>query len=248
MGRPLIGVVGNLLVAEGGFSPGLERNYVNNDYVSAVERAGGIPVVLPVVRGQDIAEAQVSCVRGLVVPGGYDIDPLLYGEEPTRSLEYVYRDTDIFQLRSVKTALKLGMPVLAICKGMQLLNVACGGTLHQHIGDLQGVFVQHSQNRKRHCPSHTVVAEGESLLSSLLGATFPVNSYHHQAVRDLGRGLAVTSRAMDGVVESIEMEGVSFVVGVQWHPEMMLTGGDEMLPLFLRFVEEAGRFSATAGA
>jgi putative glutamine amidotransferase len=110
------------------------------------------------------------------------------------------------------------------------------------------VFVQHSQNRKRHCPSHTVVAEGESLLSSLLGATFPVNSYHHQAVKDLGRGLAVTSRAMDGVVESIEMEGVSFVVGVQWHPEMMLTGGDEMLPLFLRFVEEAGRFSATAGA
>lgn len=243
MGRPVIGIVGNLLIEQAGFSPGMERSYVNNDYVAAVERAGGIPFILPVVRGQDVAERQTECVDALLISGGYDMDPLLYGEEPIRALEYVYRETDIFQLRTIKTALKRGQPILAICKGIQLLNVACGGTLYQDLGEIPGSFVKHSQNRKRSCPSHTVIAEGESLIAELFGSAFPVNSYHHQALKEIGRGLVVTSRAMDGVVESVETEDDSFVVGVQWHPEMMLSGGDEMLPLFLRFAEAAERFA-----
>ncbi len=244
MGRPVIGIVGNLLVEQGGFSPGMERSYVNNDYVAAVERAGGIPLILPVVRGQDVAERQTECADALLISGGYDIDPLLYGEEPHRALEFVYRDTDIFQLRTIKTALAKGQPLLAICKGIQLLNVACGGTIYQDLDEIPDSFVKHSQNRKRSCPSHTVVAEEGSVIAELLGTSFPVNSYHHQAVKDVGRGLKVTSRAMDGVAESLEMEGESFVVGVQWHPEMMMSGGDEMLPLFLRLVEEAEKFAA----
>jgi len=244
MGRPVIGIVGNLLVEQGGFSPGMERSYVNNDYVAAVERAGGIPLILPVVRGQDVAERQTECADALLISGGYDIDPLLYGEEPHRALEFVYRDTDIFQLRTIKTALAKGQPLLAICKGIQLLNVACGGTIYQDLDEIPDSFVKHSQNRKRSCPSHTVVAEEGSVIAELLGTTFPVNSYHHQAVKDVGRGLKVTSRAMDGVAESLEMEGEPFVVGVQWHPEMMMSGGDDMLPLFLRLVEEAEKFAA----
>ncbi|NCB16158.1 MAG: gamma-glutamyl-gamma-aminobutyrate hydrolase family protein [Synergistales bacterium] len=244
MGRPVIGIVGNLLVEQGGFSPGMERSYVNNDYVAAVERAGGIPLILPVVRGQDVAERQTECADALLISGGYDIDPLLYGEEPHRALEFVYRDTDIFQLRTIKTALAKGQPLLAICKGIQLLNVACGGTIYQDLDEIPDSFVKHSQNRKRSCPSHTVVAEEGSVIAELLGTSFPVNSYHHQAVKDVGRGLKVTSRAMDGVTESLEMEGESFVVGVQWHPEMMMSGGDDMLPLFLRLVEEAEKFAA----
>jgi len=244
MGRPVIGIVGNLLVEQGGFSPGMERSYVNNDYVAAVERAGGIPLILPVVRGQDVAERQTECADALLISGGYDIDPLLYGEEPHRALEFVYRDTDIFQLRTIKTALAKGQPLLAICKGIQLLNVACGGTIYQDLDEIPDSFVKHSQNRKRSCPSHTVVAEEGSVIAELLGTSFPVNSYHHQAVKDVGRGLKVTSRAMDGVAESLEMEGESFVIGVQWHPEMMMSGGDDMLPLFLRLVEEAEKFAA----
>jgi len=244
MGRPVIGIVGNLLVEQGGFSPGMERSYVNNDYVAAVERAGGIPLILPVVRGQDVAERQTECADALLISGGYDIDPLLYGEEPHRALEFVYRDTDIFQLRTIKTALAKGQPLLAICKGIQLLNVACGGTIYQDLDEIPDSFVKHSQNRKRSCPSHTVVAEEGSVIAELLGTTFPVNSYHHQAVKDVGRGLKVTSRAMDGVTESLEIEGEPFVVGVQWHPEMMMSGGDDMLPLFLRLVEEAEKFAA----
>jgi len=244
MGRPVIGIVGNLLVEQGGFSPGMERSYVNNDYVAAVERAGGIPLIIPVVRGQDVAERQAECADALLISGGYDIDPLLYGEEPHRALEFVYRDTDIFQLRTIKTALATRRPLLAICKGIQLLNVACGGTIYQDLEEIPDSFVKHSQNRKRSCPSHTVVAEEGSVIAGLFGTAFPVNSYHHQAVKDVGRGLKVTCRAMDGVVESLEMEGETFVVGVQWHPEMMMSGGDEMLPLFLRLVEEAEKFAA----
>ncbi len=185
MGRPVIGIVGNLLVEQGGFSPGMERSYVNNDYVAAVERAGGIPLILPVVRGQDVAERQTECADALLISGGYDIDPLLYGVEPHRALEFVYRDTDIFQLRTIKTALAKGQPLLAICKGIQLLNVACGGTIYQDLDEIPDSFVKHSQNRKRSCPSHTVVAEEGSVIAELLGTSFPVNSYHHQAVKDV---------------------------------------------------------------
>ena len=246
MHRPVIGIVGNLLIEQGGFSPGLERSYVNNDYVAALERSGAIPVILPVVRGQDVAERQTEGVDGLLISGGYDIDPLLFGEEPRRSLEFVYRDTDIFQLRTIQTALRRNQPLLGICKGIQLLNVACGGTIYQDLSESPDSFIKHSQNRKRACPSHTVVAEEGSLVAELLGTAFPVNSYHHQAVKDVGRGLRITSRAMDGVVESLEMEEAPFAVGVQWHPEMMMAGGDEMMPLFARLVEEAAKFMERA--
>ena len=246
MHRPVIGIVGNLLIEQGGFSPGLERSYVNNDYVSALERSGAIPVMLPVVRGQDVAERQTERVDALLISGGYDIDPLLYGEEPHTGLEYVYRDTDIFQLRTIQTALKRNQPLLGICKGIQLLNVACGGTIYQDLSEIPDAFVKHSQNRKRTCPSHTIVAEEGSIVAELLGTSFRVNSYHHQAVKDVGRGLRITSRAMDGVVESLEMEEASFAVGVQWHPEMLMAGGDEMMPLFARLVEEAAKFMERA--
>lgn len=242
MGRPVIGIVGNLLIEQGGFSPGMERSYVNNDYVGAVERAGGIPYILPVVR-QDVAEMQTERVDALLISGGYDIDPLLYGEEPHRLLEFVYRDTDIFQLRTIQTALRRGQPILGICKGIQLLNVACGGTIYQDLSEIPDSFVKHSQNRKRSCPSHTVVAEENSIIARLFGKTFLVNSYHHQALKEIGRDLMVTSRAMDGVVESVEMAGETFVAGVQWHPEMMAASGDEMLSLFLHLVEEAEKFA-----
>ncbi len=242
MHRPVIGIVGNLLIEQGGFSPGLERSYVNNDYVAALERSGAIPVILPVVRGQDVAERQTEGVDGLVISGGYDIDPLLFGEEPRSRLEFVYRDTDIFQLRTIQTALRRNQPLLGICKGIQLLNVACGGSIYQDLSEIPDAFVKHSQNRKRACPSHTVVAEEGSLVAELLGTAFPVNSYHHQAVKDVGRGLRITSRAMDGVVEALEMEEAPFAVGVQWHPEMMMAGGDDMMPLFSRLVEEAKKF------
>ena len=243
MERPVIGIAGNLLVEKGGFSPGIERSYVNDDYVAAVERSWGIPLILPVVRGQDAAEKQAELVDGILMSGGCDLDPLLYGEEPRRRLGFVHRDVDIFQLGIVRTALVRGQPILAVCRGMQLLNVACGGTLHQDLDEMGGAFVKHDQDRKRSCPSHTVIAEADSLLAELLGTSFVVNSYHHQALKSLGRGLRVTSRAMDGVAESVEMEASPFVLGVQWHPEMMLDGGDGMLPLFLRFVEEAGKYS-----
>ena len=242
MHRPVIGIVGNLLIEQGGFAPGLERSYANNDYVAALERSGAIPVILPVVRGQDVAERQTERVDGLLISGGYDIDPLLFGEEPRRGLDYVYRDTDIFQLRTIQTALRRNQPLLGICKGLQLLNVACGGTIFQDLSEVPDAFIKHSQNRKRSCPSHTVVAEEGSLVAELLGASFPVNSYHHQSVKDVGRGLLVTSRAMDGVVESLEVEDAPFGVGVQWHPEMLMLAGDEMMPLFARFVEESRQF------
>lgn len=238
--KPIIGMSGNLLEEKN--SSGIERSYVNDDYVAATARSGAVPLILPLVRDVKLVERQMEGIHGLLVPGGYDVDPLLYGEEPGAGLGYVYRDTDLFQLETLRMALKRRMPVLAICKGMQLLNVFCGGTLHQDLSEVPGKALKHDQDMKRAVPSHTVTAEEGSLVRRLLGATFPTNSFHHQTLKGIGEGLRVTARSADGVAEAVEMDGSPFVVGVQWHPEMMMSGGDAMLPLFRAFVAAAERF------
>lgn len=242
--EPIIGLAGNLLEERN--SSGIERSYVNDDYVAATARSGAIPLILPLVRDLRLVERQMEGIHGLLVPGGYDVDPLLYGEEPRARLGYVYRDTDLFQLETIRLALKRRMPVLAICKGIQLLNVLCGGTLNQDLSEVPGKPLKHDQEMKRSVPSHTVTAEEGSIVRRLLGASFPTNSFHHQTLKEIGEGLRVTARSADGAVEAVEMDGFPFVVGVQWHPEMMMSGGDAMLPLFQAFVGAAERFMGEA--
>ncbi len=200
-------------------------------YADSVRAAGGVPVLLPPGAADPDAEAAavVARVDGLLLSGGTDVDPALYGALRHPATQPARPDRDRWELALTRAALDAGVPVLGICRGMQLLDVALGGTLEQHLPDRVGSTM--------HCPSvgeharHTVTVAAGSTLAALLGAgEHDISTYHHQAVDRLGSGLAPAARAADGVVEALELPG-RWVVGVQWHPES--DGGGPLLAGFV---------------
>jgi len=190
------------------------------DYVRSVERSGAAPVVLPPL-GPEHAEAVLERVDGLLLSGGVDVDPELYGRDRHPKLGRVDRRRDEFELALARTALRRDLPILAICRGQQVLNVATGGTLIQDIPSELNGGVRHDAPGRRTRRVHSVELAAGSKLREILGAgTLAVNSFHHQAIDALGQGLAVCGRCPeDGVIEAVEMKQRHFVLGVQWHPE-----------------------------
>jgi putative glutamine amidotransferase len=228
-----------------GDQPGLHA--LREDYVRSVERAGAIPVLLPPVRPED-TPAILDRLDGVVLSGGVDVDPVLYGQAPHPKLGRVNRRRDDFELALAREALRRDVPLLAICRGHQVLNVATGGTLVQDIPSTVTGAVEHEGKGPRFRYAHRVDLEGPSLLRAILRRdSVSVNSLHHQAVERPGDGLVVSARCPeDGVVEGLEMPGRRFVVGVQWHPESFWNRPDSFQSLFSAHVE-ACRAAALAG-
>lgn len=226
-----IGIGGNLMFMEGGIFPGYGKSYVNDDYVQAVASAGGVPMILPLTDEEDIVEAQIEAVDGLVISGGWDVDPLLWGEEPHEKLGSTLPVRDTFDRLLIAAARRRGLPILGICRGLQSLNVVLGGTLYQDMSEAEGSFVRHFQGGHPAQATHTVTVEPGSTLHRLLGPSLTVNSFHHMAARRIAPGLRVTARAADGTVEGLE--GISEpILAVQWHPEMMHRERSDMQRLF----------------
>ena len=194
-------------------------------YVDAIVRAGGVPLLLPIVRDTDKLRQLYELCDGLLFAGGNDIDPELYGETKSPRTRQIYRDRDDQELQLMKWALKDKKSCLCICRGMQLLNIACGGTLYQDIPtEIPGAGVHDMIEREavdyRHI-AHQIKIQPETQLARILGVTqISANAYHHQAVKLLGKGLRATAVADDGiVVEALEMPDEKFMLGVQSHPE-----------------------------
>jgi len=242
MMKKIIGIGGSLMFDEGGMFPGYARSYVNNDYVAAVLAAGGIPLIIPVSTDKNVVDAQLDLVDGLILSGGYDVNPLVFGEEPHRLLGTTLDDRDTFDTMLIKGALAAGKPILGICRGVQILNAVCGGTLYQDCSLAENSDVKHWQGNQPTHRTHTIWIEKESVLHDIFGDKTTVNSFHHMALKDIAPGFKVTARAQDGIVEAFEKEEGSFVLGVQFHPEMMYRDED-MLKLFKIFIEktEAGK-------
>ena len=188
-------------------------------YPEAIERAGGIPVIVPLLRPDAIA-ALLDRVDGVCLPGGPDVQPSVYGAEPHPELGPTEPRVDAVELALVRAADRRKLPILGICRGMQLLNVARGGTLHQHLPDVVGTGIEHRQPEHGSIPTHRIETASHSRLRATLGGpALEVNSFHHQAVQSLGKGLVATAWAQDGTIEAIENPGDRLVMGVQWHAE-----------------------------
>jgi len=188
-------------------------------YPEAIERAGGIPVIVPLLR-PDAIGALLDRVDGVCLPGGPDVQPSAYGAEPHPKLGPTEPRVDAVELALVRAADRRKLPILAICRGMQLLNVARGGTLHQHLPDVAGDGIEHRQPEHGSIPTHRIETAPHSRLRATIGGpSVEVNSFHHQAVQTLGKGLVATAWAHDGTIEAIESPGDRLVLGVQWHAE-----------------------------
>ena len=217
------------------------------EYVRAIEAAGGLPVVLPALDEEAVAPL-VDQLAGLCLSGGPDIEPGTYGARPHPQLGPTEPNVDRFELAAARQAWELGLPILAICRGTQALNVARGGTLVQHLPDSPGVHLVHRQSAAAQRPTHPVRIEPGTALAGLIGADMlHVNSFHHQAVDRLGESLRVSARSSDGVVEGLEAPGRPFVIGVQWHAECLAQRAGEA-ELFAALVRAGTRYSRSRNA
>ena len=234
MARPLIGITTYVTPAKWSYWE-LEAALIPVEYVRAVERAGGRALLVP--PSEDGVEETLGALDGLVFSGGSDLDPELYDQEPHEETFGIHEERDRAELALLEAALQRDMPVLAICRGSQVLNVARGGDLVQHLPDVVG------DERHKHTPGafadHDVMVEAGTRLGSLLGDHTPVKSHHHQGIGRIGEGLRVAAHAEDGTVEAVEDPGRRFALGVLWHPE----AGDDAR-LFEELVREASQYRA----
>jgi putative glutamine amidotransferase len=210
---------------------------LRTNYAGAIAQAGGLPIALP--HHAELAGDYLDQIDALVITGGaFDVDPALYGESDTHETVILKSGRTQAEQALLQGALARDMPILGICGGEQLLAVALGGTLIQHIPDALPAALDHEQKNPRHEPGHDVTLTEGTLLHRIVGTpTMAVNTSHHQAIRSAGPNALVNALAPDGVIEGIEAPGYRFCLGVQWHPEFLIDPGDARL--FRAFIEAA---------
>lgn len=230
--RPVIGITAN---------SDAESAKILKGYYQSIEQAGGVPLLLPPTTNRSTLISLVDRIDGLLLSGGGDVNPVLFGQEPEMELGEINGERDSFELLLTRLAYDRCLPILGICRGMQVLTLVLGGTIHQDLDtDFEDNYlIKHSQKAARHVLTHSVSTEPGSILEKLLGQKFLVNSFHHQGVDNPGKLLRVTATAPDGVAEAVESTELHPVIGVQWHPECLLADGNlSMNPLFRHLVEQ----------
>ena len=233
--RPVIGITGNY---------DKETCTLAEGYYQSVLRAGGIPCVIPPHDDFGCLGDLLDGLDGIIFSGGGDPNPLLFGEEPIKELHGITPERDVQELLLVRMAYDRQIPMLGICKGIQMINAALGGTLYQDIYvQMDGIRIKHSQEQDRRYSSHTVSIMPETILGRLFGEKLAVNSFHHQACRDVAPCLKVSAVSPDGVIEAVESNEYKSILGVQWHPETyVLRNSEEMMPVFEWLVQESASF------
>lgn len=214
-------------------------NKVNNTYIQSVIENGGIPVVIPVLQDIEDINRYIDIIDGIIFTGGEDVSSLYFSEEPIREVSHIDRDRDKMELELFKEAYDRDMPILGICRGVQLINIALGGSLYQDIYKAVPEAIGHTCGHNIQEGHHTIEVDRDSILYEVYGEEkLLVNSLHHQAVKDLGKNLRVTSRAVDGIIESIESTEDKIIFGVQFHPEAMGTKYKEYNGIFKYFIDK----------
>lgn len=241
--KPIIGITPTPM--EDTQSPGtVTRHTLATSYVDAVEAAGGIPLIIPPQHGNSAAILDI--VDGLLLSGGADIRPERYGDDTVHPMTYGVNDgRDDLEIELARGAVERDLPVLCICRGIQILNVALGGTLVQDIPDQYATDQEHAQSKsgiRREDPAHSVrIAPGTLLARTYESETVEVNSFHHQALKDVAPSLEVNGTAPDEIIEAVARPESSWILGLQWHPEMMFREHPEHLKPFTALVQQASR-------
>ena len=251
--RPVIGITTTNLKALPGIPASVPDSWVMSQrFIFAPTMAGGVPWLIPLLEHEDDLRPIYERLDGILIPGGADVDPSVYGEARHERCEVSDPPRDRVELQLIRWALEDGKPVLGICRGIQLINLAAGGTLYQDLAAQLEGSVKHDyfpgQGFERDALTHDVMIEEDSTLAGVYGAgRVRVNSMHHQAIKGLGEGVVVTARSIDdGVIEGIEVPAHPFMVGVQWHPEALAVGDEVTRVLFDQFVAAARSFQSAA--
>ncbi|GAB7386891.1 gamma-glutamyl-gamma-aminobutyrate hydrolase family protein [Bacillaceae bacterium] len=223
-----------------GVTAGLEGEKISlhGNNTESLLRAGALPFIIPYTTDETVVEEICERVDGLLLTGGEDIDPAWFGEEPCPGLGTVTPQRDWLEIHLVRACLRREKPIFAICRGCQILNVACGGTMYQDLFSQRSDLLQHMQRSPRSHLTHAVKVTEGSLLQQITGVSeFKVNSFHHQAIKRPAPGFRIAAMARDGVVEAVESPRHSFVLGVQWHPENTAQTDAISRRLFRAFVD-----------
>lgn len=237
MSLPIIGISSGFEFDANYLFKGYPRLMLNRDYPRSIEQAGGIPVVLPLTESYEVALEQVRAVDGILLSGGQDVDPLIYGQEPHEKLANISPERDAFELLLLRAAVELKKPVMGICRGSQIMNAHFGGTLFQDNSMKDGAYIKHSQAANPQQPIHHVTVEADSFLGKAVGQTeFLINSFHHQSIDKVAPGFKVIAMSKDGIVEGIESTTDHFMFAVQWHPEMMSRENTQAQQIFKAYV------------
>lgn len=236
MNKPLIAIAGGIVKDFSVQFAGEDYTRVNNNYPNAIANAGGIPIILPLINDINILHDQLSACDGLLLPGGIDVNPLSYEELPKPLLGNSNDLVDWYHINLARKALELNMPILGICRGCQVINVAFGGTLFQDISYATEYPILHKQESHLSEKCHPIYIEEDSIVSKIFGNNYIVNSAHHQCVQKVAQNFRNTAVSPDGIIEAIEMINKPFIVGIQWHPEMMALHDEKTLNLFKKFI------------
>ncbi len=220
--RPLIGITCSRMVGEawGLYSKGHFMDYTFEEYIQAIQYSGGTPIIIPLIQNKDTLRTLLDRLDGLLLSGGPDINPKFYREQPLGGLGETDEGLDLMELEAVRLAFNKDLPILAICRGIQVLNVSQGGSLYQDISSQVPESINHTQKTDKGVNTHSVHIHKKTILFNMFRREkIWINGKHHQAIKDLAPGLIASAHASDGIIEAVEHPKKRFVLGVQWHPE-----------------------------
>jgi putative glutamine amidotransferase len=237
MSKPLIGITCDYMMSETGLSLGQERNFVSKEFIDAVLEAGGVPVLIPIINKEEDILKIMDSLDGIVLSGGFDVNPIYYGEEPSKHVGFTYTPRDLCELFIVKAAIEKDMPILGISRGQQVMTVAFAGKLYQDISENPDAYINHYQRASIHDIGHYVdIKPGTRLYKIVDNDRILVNSFHHQAAKVVPPNFVVSATSSDGIIEAIEHISKP-IMAVQWHPEIMIKNHPIMLKIFEEFIK-----------